>query len=155
MTTLTGAPDYTVLWQHGPFECALIGDPVCPLIKRWNLRLPTRLGTLRLHWFLPDTADRAPHDHPWPFWTLVLWGRYLDVARDGTVDRMRPGKVRHRAATHAHQTVAGPRGCLTLVHSRPDTREWGFWHTDGQWWPQKLWRDTFGAGMVCEHREDA
>lgn len=153
MTTDSVDTGYELLWEHGPFECALIGARGCPIIKRWTLRLPTRVGALRLHWFYPNTADRDPHDHPWPFGTLVVWGHYTDINHAGRHDRLRPGSFRWRSALHTHQTVAGSRGCVTLVFTRPDQREWGFWR-GAQWLHYKVYKQLFGAGMVCEPDRD-
>lgn len=135
------------LWHHGPMTCYLIGDPACPILKRWTLKFPWI--KVRLHHFYPNTRDRDTHDHPWPFLTFVLWGSYLDVRLDGRKERMRFGKVRYRSATHAHRTYAGPHGCLTLVIGPYERRVWGFF-TDGKWMPWRKYMEKYGHGMVCD-----
>jgi hypothetical protein len=159
----------------------VIGPPECPIMHRWTLigrHTPgeaTKVsGTGRarrkvlLHHFMPGANDRAEHDHPCDFVTVVLFGHYDDVSpcphclgtqrradrrcpycRDGTrVERMRPGKIRRRRAEHRHTTQVGPKGCWTLVIMGPKRRAWGFWK-DGRWYPWRLHERLFGYGMRC------
>jgi hypothetical protein len=86
----------------------------------------TRIGSLRLHrWVKPDD-DRAFHDHPWWFLTIVLRGGYTDRGPQGD-DRLRVGSVRFRAALHRHTVIPGPHGAWTLLVTGPIARPWGFW----------------------------
>src|ERR1700733_7651031 len=41
-------------------------------VRRWYLETP--FGSIRVHHWLHSDDDRAFHDHPWWFWTLVLRG---------------------------------------------------------------------------------
>lgn len=138
----------TELWKHGPLRCMLIGDPACPILKRWTLRLP--LSALRLHRFYPNTSDRDTHDHPWWFITIVLQGGYDDVHLTGKVDKLRRGSVRFRSAHHAHKTYAGPNGCWTLILSPKASRSWGFFPNRGKWIPWQKYMQKYGHGMVCD-----
>lgn len=162
-----------------PIRREVIGPPECPIIHRWTL-VKTRWGKLLLHRFLPNADDRAVHDHPASFVTLVLRGGYddhvpcsrceglgywwrLDGKRrpcarcegNGMVlgDRMRPGMVRLRPAEHRHRTRVGPRGCWTLVLMGPKRREWGFWK-DARWWPWAEHERAFGFGMRCPDSQE-
>jgi hypothetical protein len=135
------------VWEHGPFACYLIGDPACPILKRWRLKLPWI--KVRLHKFFPNTRDRDTHDHPWPFLTICLAGAYEDVRLDGKSDHIRRGSIRWRSATHSHRTFAGPKGCWTIVIGPHERREWGFF-PDGKWMPWKKYMTKFGHGMQCD-----
>jgi hypothetical protein len=146
----------------------VIGDPECPLLYRWTLLgeehkagnardvsgtpRPEVKRKLFLHYFLPNSADRDPHDHPRSFHTLVLRGYYRDFHTDergnAVTDLMTVGTVRYRGALHTHMTRTGPKGCWTLVLMGPLERPWGFWR-DGEWWPWKRYHDSFGHGMRC------
>jgi len=64
-------------------------------------------------------------------------------------DRMRPGMLRHRPASHAHRTKVGPKGCWTLVVMGPASRKWGFWR-EGRWWFWKDYEAEFGFAMRCD-----
>lgn len=157
----------------------VIGPPDCALIHRWTLYSgdPNSVK-LMVHHFLPNADDRDVHDHPRPFWTLVVRGRYDDIgpcarceqgrvgpvgiangtafncpdcANTGLIvnERMRAGRLRLRPARHRHRTQVGPKGCWTIVLMGPIRRRWGFWRR-GVWW---FWRDyeaEFGFAMRCE-----
>lgn len=56
-----------------------VGREECPYLRRWVLNLG-RLGSIRLHHWYASDDDRALHDHPWWFATLVLKGGYADVS---------------------------------------------------------------------------
>jgi hypothetical protein len=132
--------------------------------------------SVKLHRFLPHADDRSVHDHPWAFYTLVLRGYYDDMAAcpdcdgigqgrirehltaycfachgQGVVlrERMSPGKLRFRPATHSHRTRVGPRPCWTVVVTGPRVRDWGFWRGD-RWWQHKDYEAEFGPAMRCE-----
>ncbi|USN15060.1 hypothetical protein LESZY_00260 [Brevundimonas phage vB_BpoS-Leszy] len=90
----------------------------------------------------PD-ADREYHDHPWSFWTLILFGGYTETSHvmngrgyptgNYTEDRLGFLSVRKRPATHAHLiTKLHTRRVVTLVlRDNEKAREWGFWSYEG------------------------
>lgn len=113
-----GLPGLKVAWAEK------LGLPGCPYVIRWRVEAP--FGSVRLHhWTAPDD-DRAFHDHPWWFITLVLRGGYADRGPDGD-DVLRAGSVRFRRALHRHTVVPGPHGAWTLMVTGPRARPWGFW----------------------------
>lgn len=131
----------------------VIGVPECPLMYRWTLLdCGKRIGKVMLHYFLPTQRDRDHHDHPRSFVTLVLRGGYDDIQPNGHVDRVRAPTIRFRQATHAHITVAGPRGAWTLVVMGPLRRDWGFIR-DGRWWPWRRYEERYGLNFRCEADE--
>lgn len=140
--------------RHWLPEPELIGHPDCPLIKRWTIIGDRQQGVYRwpfklmIHYFVPGTEDPDPHDHPRSFVTLILRGHYVDVNRHGQREVMRVGKLRHRPAEHAHRTIAGPRGCWTIVVMGPQSREWGFWF-DGVWMPSREYIARYGGSQRC------
>lgn len=102
-----------------------LGLPQCPYLIRWRFEL-RGIGSLRVHHWLGPDDDRAFHDHPWPFITLVLKGGYEDRNPDGT-DRLRAGSVRYRPALHRHTVVPGKSGAWTFMVTGNRARTWGFW----------------------------
>lgn len=48
-----------------------------PYLIRWTL-ISTPWFRIFLHKILRSDDDRDLHDHPWPFWTFILWGRYTE-----------------------------------------------------------------------------
>lgn len=97
-------------------------------LERWVLDLG--FFTIRLHRWLHSDDLRNPHDHPWWFVTLCLWGRYTDLGSTG-IDRVQPGSIRFRKATHRHSVYVESKPCWTLVLTGPEQRQWGFW-VDGR-----------------------
>lgn len=162
-----------------PIKREVIGAPACPVMHRWTLAR-VRGRKLIVHHFLPDSEDMSVHDHPSPFWTLVLRGGYDDIGLcpackgrghieaayrewgcpiagcvGGEIagERMRAGMLRHRAALHSHRTRTLPTGAWTLVLMGRKQRAWGFWNR-GRWWPWADHEKAFGMGMRCpeDHR---
>lgn len=99
-----------------------LGDPTCPYLRRWVLNLG--LFSVRLHHWSRGDDDRALHDHPWWFVSLVLSGSMIDVTETGR-ERLTPGDVSVRPALHKHTVET--RGCWTLLLCGPERRVWGFW----------------------------
>lgn len=156
-----------------------IGAADCPLMDRWTIWESDRLDCkLLVHHFLPYAADPDCHDHPRPFITAVLRGRYEDIVpcpecrRDpgwsqrGTYRALRPcercggsskvpgdvmrrGMVRRRSARHTHLTRTLSEGAWTIVLMGPKRRPWGFWR-ERRWWPFKAYEERFGFHMHCE-----
>ena len=144
-STLLGRPWPRRLVGRLPTK-EIVGPPSCPLLHRWTLLEVGGVKVL-LHYFLPNATDRDPHDHPRSFVTIALAGSYLDIGRSRQ-DRLRAGSVRFRPAEHQHRTLAGRRGCWTLVLMGRPRREWGFWN-EGRWWPNREYVKSFGPAMRC------
>lgn len=160
----------------------IIGVPDCPLMHRWTLPTGKFFDIkVMVHYFLPHTIDRDPHDHPRSFWTFILRGTYTDLRMcprcegigeavfsthwppadcpqcggSGEVEEvMRPGMLRHREALHTHRARAGTRGCWTIVFMGPFERNWGF-RRDGQWYPVKLYEKLFGLSIRCDEESNS
>jgi len=119
---------------------------------RWVLE--TRWGTLRLHNILRSDDDRALHDHPWDFWSLILWGGYREFlpgllhSGNGTyapIGNQRwcgPGSLVKRSAADAHRIALVHGPAWTLVWTGPRVRRWGF-YVDGAWVDQRECRALY------------
>lgn len=127
------------LWRKltGPPD-AIIGDSYNPYMYRWYI-LPKVANWPRVyvHKFLRSDDDRALHDHPWAFLSILLWGNYIEVTDHDMVERT-PGSVAYRPITHRHRVMlcltndrlGGPareKPCWTLFITGPERRDWGFW----------------------------
>jgi hypothetical protein len=134
-----------------------IGENATLYMRRWriagyNATLPTIFGrNLMLHKMVRPDGDPDPHDHPWDFWSLVVWGGYVEhvynmVAKEVHREpRHFPWHVHRkllaldfRDATHMHRVHTLFKGVSwTLVMTSGRQREWGFW-TDKGWvhWKQ-------------------
>jgi hypothetical protein len=103
---------------------------------------------LYLHEVFRSDDDLDPHDHPWVWGTLILWGGYVDelweVPADGSPRRikdhevMKPGTWRRRAPGHLHRLRLFPwrkKPTWTLVFIGPRKQPWGFQTADVGWMP--------------------
>lgn len=136
-----------------------LGDPACPYITRWVVDIGP-LGSLRLHHWYGNDDQRAMHDHPWGFLTLVLWGGYADVhyaepptehgSYHTVTEWLRAGQIRWRSATHAHTVQT--TGAWTLLWTQPKQRYFGFFVRLGsrvKWFKANKFFATFG-NPPCE-----
>lgn len=123
-----------------------------PLLIRYILfRLPA-FG-IYVHHLLRSDFDRALHDHPWPFVSIMLRGGYTEI-HDQTLDgkpvevQCPPGTVLLRPAEWRHRIVMPRRGATawTLVLVGRRQRRWGFWLKDGWCW----WRQHNPLMNICE-----
>lgn len=101
-----------------------------------------------VHYFPKCELPQKYHDHPFPFVTLMLFGEYLDISIDRTgevIDRLRPGSVRFRRASHRHKTYV-LKPVITIVLRGREVRHWcegniGDWKCEGE--PANF-RETLG-----------
>ena len=133
----------------------IIGSPDNPYLLRWYVIPRNKRLNLYVHKFLRDDDDRALHDHPWWFVSVILRGGYIEhtesaegrmvlLCRTSIFDVRSPWwrrSVGFRRATHRHM-VALPHGlnsegradstvprvpAWTLIITGPNVRTWGFW----------------------------
>lgn len=111
----------------------LIDRDGSPYLVRWHLIDTERHGRLYLHRFWRSDED-VLHDHPWAFWSLILWGGYVEVTPCLPWGQWglwhRTGSLLRRPATWRHRVVVPDRlrgRVWTLVWTGPKVREWGFW----------------------------
>lgn len=122
-----------------------------PLLVRYILFRCAGWGVY-LHHLLRSDRDRALHDHPWPFVSIVLSGGYYEM-HDQTLDGetrgewRKPGCVLVRPAEWRHRVVLiSPAWTLVIVGRR--CRKWGFFLPGGWCW----WRKFDPARGICEDR---
>ena len=125
------------------------GGGVCPTyMVRWCL-LGTPWCKVYVHRFVGDDWARDPHDHPKRFFSIGLWGSYIEerysVTGEKVADvRWRAPWVRSFAASHIHRIRATETGgAVTLVIVGRVQRRWGFW-LRGAWVPWDRYVPVFG-----------
>lgn len=107
-----------------------------------------RRRSLRLHVIHREDTDNCLHDHPWAFWSVVLWGGYTEEipAPDSTPEEaaagyprrvtltVRPGTFRKMPFGYRHRiTRLLKRVSVTLAYAGPiQAEEWGFYTTTGK-----------------------
>lgn len=136
-------------------EHRVIGDgPLGPLLERWIVIRHEQLGGIYVHKLCRSDHDRALHDHPWSFLSIVLGRGYDEVFYDETQPprfreqwrRNKPGFVLFRRAGYRHRVVITGKPAWTLVFVGPKVRRWGFWPEGGWCW----WRKYDSSKGVCE-----
>ena len=121
-----------------------------PYLERYYLFLKDRNHfpfNVFLHRFLKSDPDDV-HDHPWPYFTIILKGGYYEWIpqfnsagrKIGEIGHWRgPGHFRHSSATSYHRIELDPAvDCWTLFMPGPQRREWGFLTNKG--W---IWNETY------------
>jgi len=115
-----------------------------PYLERYYLFLKDRKQfpfNVFLHKFLKSDPDDV-HDHPWPYFTLILKGGYWEWVpvfnsideKVGEIAKWRgPGHFRFCRSTSYHR-IELEEGITpwTLFMPGPQQREWGFW-SKGEW----------------------
>lgn len=138
----------------GPVEFArkvIIGRIDNPLMIRWALFRVDAIG-IYIHKFCRSDYERALHDHPWPFISVILRGGYFETHNqtlDGkiTSEWRAPGSVLLRPAEWRHRVEIDPgKTSWSLVIVGRRSRAWGFFLDSGWCW----WRKTNYDAAICE-----
>lgn len=108
--------------------------------------------TLRLHKFWRGDDDRAPHDHPWTFWTFPFsdyWEKTFRTDGSWYWNKVHSFTLNKRPATYRHivvgkcsndwtyKTTREP--FWTFVVSTNYQRSWGFWPKGEGFVPWREW----------------
>jgi hypothetical protein len=131
-------------------ERRIIGNPEDPLLIRYILFRSVRFGVY-VHQLCRSDHERALHDHPWSFISIVLRRGYIEVHDQTTTGQPihvyhRPGRILLRPAEWRHRVCIDGRPAWTLILVGPHVREWGFFTPTGWcWW--RRYNDRLG---ICE-----
>lgn len=149
----------------------IIGGADRPYLLRWWLLPRNPVCNVYLHQFMRDDDDRALHDHPWPWCSILLSGEYIEhtIAAGGIHHRQlrKAGSVKFSLPSRAHRvellkirdfvlsqpTNDQPISCWTLFIVGPRMRSWGFHCPDSGWvhWRDFVAKDDIGAvGRGCD-----
>lgn len=108
-----------------------IGGESDPYLMRWYLIPQNPVINIFLHKFMREDDDRAFHDHPWNFISVMIRGGYREFTDDGMIVRKSPS-IAARKATHRHRVEllsnenGGRIPCWTLIVTGSKIRTWGF-----------------------------
>ena len=134
----------------------VIGGADDPYMLRWYLIPRNRRFNIYLHKFLRHDDDRALHDHPWWFISIMLKGGYYEIVKGGKCIGRAAPSIAFRRATHRHRVVLrAPQGkslpCWTLIFAWRPKRTWGFWCPKGfvPWFQFVAEDDKGNIGRGC------
>jgi hypothetical protein len=126
--------DLSLNWLERHDRKRIIMDRQCnePLLTRYYLFLKDR-KRFPFNAFLHKFHKGDPgdvHDHPWPYFTLILAGGYYEWVLSGSCEIRKwrgPGHFRFCSANSYHR-IELKEGVTpwTLFMPGPQTREWGF-----------------------------
>lgn len=111
----------------------VIGIGHDPYMHRWYLIPPNPWVKVYVHKFLRSDDDRALHDHPWSFVSVMLRGSYREIIPGDVLLRcapsiaFRPAQWRHRVQLDWPAWSEREIPCWTLIITGPHVRTWGFW----------------------------
>jgi hypothetical protein len=112
-----------------------------PLLIRYFLLRSSVLG-IYLHKLCRSDEDRALHDHPWTFISVILTEGYIEHTPSGG-RKVRPGSILYRPAEWQHRLEL-KRPAWTLVFRFHRRREWGF-HCPSGWLPWQQFDNQGGC----------
>ena len=96
-----------------------------PYLTRYTV-FKTKLFSLKIHHIL--TSDPVDyHTHPWDFFSLVLWGGYLEHSPNHPryVKRYYAGNILYRPANFPHRLEI-EKPAWTLFFAFGKRKKWGF-----------------------------
>jgi len=131
-------------WKR--FRHVIYDEDGDPYLVRYRL-IWTPWAKLYLHHILRSDGDRHLHDHPFDFWSLIIWNGYWEVIPDrefGTWSKMRLAiwLVRKKAEELHRLELFGNKPTWTLVWAGRKRRDWGFKTEDGwiHWQCYQQWK---------------
>ena len=130
-------------------------------LEQENPRVDGGRRNVFVHQFLSSDDDRALHDHPWPWMTIILDGEYLEHL---PADRNNPSGatiahhrrsgdvvIRRKAARPHRIELITDRPTTTLFITGRKNREWGFYCKQGwRHWREFTAADGRGGSRGCE-----
>lgn len=129
------------------FEIPDFENPSDIYLRRWNV-VVTPWFSVKVHHILRPDNDRALHDHPWGFVTLILHGGYMEELPIGTRGgkwytefvKRGVGSVHRIKPEGLHRIDSVKPGTWTLVLTTGKKRVWGFSTGPNDWtaWDQYL-----------------
>lgn len=145
--TMRRAPDFIVGGQDNPY------------LLRWFVIPRNPVFNIYVHRFLRSDDDRALHDHPWAWCSILLQGSYVEWRKPKlgsllllNTQHFEAPSVRCHGPRFAHRLELMPNiECVTLFITGPRVRNWGF-HCPQGWvpWQQFTAGDDRGAiGAGC------
>ena len=128
--------------------------------RRWRL-LATPWFNIYIHNIMRSDEEAHPHDHPWHFLSIILWGGYIErwlgayedwAYRDGIrslrSNRRLPGTMVYHNAKDFHKITLLKKSAWTLVFTFGKRRtSWGY-QTQHGWIDHRAYRQLKNEGKL-------
>lgn len=146
-----------------------VGGVENPYLRRWFVIPRNRFFNIYLHQFLRDDDDRALHDHPWAWCSILLQGMYREHTADRPVRLRIAPSLKFSGPRRAHrielmsafwaendfdlacdihrERPADKAPCWTLFITSPRVRTWGF-HCPKGWVPWQEFTNPEDGGAT-------
>lgn len=112
--------------------------------RRWQL-LKTPWFDIFIHGIYKADEDEHLHDHPWDYFSIVLWGSYIERVRGGN-NVQSFMTTSHRKAEHTHKILSlKSEKVFTLFFAGKRRRDWGYW-VRGTWIDNVTYRKLKNSG---------
>lgn len=109
----------------------IIGPEHDPYMLRWHIFRVGVLPRIFLHKFLRSDYDRALHNHPWWFVSVLVRGQYMEHTVNSVIHRRAPS-IAFRPISHRHRVkLVEEQPCWTLFFTGPERQRWGFFCPKG------------------------
>jgi hypothetical protein len=122
-------------------------------MNRWWLLKPRKWLPIsaRVHEIIRSDDDRALHDHPWSYVSIILRGGYWEHTPDGKRKYYGAGSILYRPYTSIHRLEI-PEGttATTLFIMGPYKQGWGFHTPEGK----IPWREYIGEEAAQEAEQE-
>lgn len=110
-------------------------------LRRWWILPRNKYLNVYLHEFNDSDDDRALHNHPWNWVSIILKGYYWEHLENGVFFRLQ-GSARRGSAGSFHRVELvngpdGPRKVWTLFITTKRIQDWGFMCPGGRFVPWK------------------
>jgi hypothetical protein len=122
-----------------------VGPPTCPYLIRYTFEC--KWFSIRLHHWLKSDDLRYAHDHPWDFYSIVLWGNLTERTENGDKQR-KTLSCTFFSADYKHSVVID-KPCWTLLFTGPTRRVWGYW-VNGKFRKRNKYFHEHGHHDPCE-----
>ena len=135
-------------WLYSPDGKKFLGRKT---LKFWG-------RAVRLHYFVAGDQDEFPHDHPFHFTAITLFGGATETfyTKDGIERRTRKVRrfiPRFYRSTKVHRILSVPGMMLTLVFQGKRHRKFGFVSPDRGWFPYDEGQEVLEDGRLAKHAE--
>lgn len=138
-------------------------------MQRLLIEFGPRRRSIRLHVIHREDTDNCLHDHPWAFWSVILWGGYTEQvpAADSTPEEaaagyprrtllvITPWRFRYMPFGYKHRITGLLRQVsVTLAYAGPiQEEEWGFHTEHGKVpWHDFVFNDRETRVLWCDIR---
>lgn len=163
---LAGVPVCLAIFTHSVFWSFVLTIPVYLIYKFCRMKLikdiKSKEGVVHfrrwqvfttpwfdvfIHGIYKSDEDEHMHDHPWDYFSIVIWGKFIEKVKQGR-NAQTFLTTSHRKAEHTHKIEElKSKKVYTLFFASKRKREWGYW-VRGAWIDNVTYRKLKNEGKL-------